>query len=78
MERGPILARLETNRPKELGGSPVVRIDTQDGYRYKLEDGSWCLVRASGTEPLLRIYCETSSPERVRELLQETRRLAGV
>jgi phosphomannomutase len=77
-ERGPILARLETNRPKELGGSPVIQTDTQDGYRYKLEDGSWCLVRASGTEPLLRIYCETSSPERVRELLQETRRLAGV
>ena len=77
-ERGPILARLETNRPKELGGSPVVRIDTEDGYRYKLEDGSWCLVRASGTEPLLRIYCETSSPERVRELLRETRSLVGV
>ncbi len=77
-ERGAILDRLETDRPKELGGSAVVQVDTQDGYRYKLADGSWCLVRASGTEPLLRIYCETSSPERVRELLSETRRLAGV
>ena len=41
-ERGAILERLETNRPKELGGSAVVQIDSQDGYRYKLADGSWC------------------------------------
>ena len=77
-ERGAIQQRVERSRPKKLGGSPVESIDAIDGFRFRLEDGSWSLVRFSGTEPLLRIYCETTSQARVRELLEETRRLTGV
>ena len=77
-ERDVILKRVEESRPTELSGSRVNGIDTVDGFRFHLEDGSWALIRFSGTEPLLRVYCETTSQERVPELLEQTRRLTGV
>ena len=52
-------------------------IGTEDGYKFYAQDGSWLLVRFSGTEPLLRIYTETTSPERVQRLLEQGRALAG-
>jgi phosphomannomutase len=53
-------------------------MDATDGFRYVLADGTWLLIRFSGTEPILRIYAETDSPERVKRLLAEGRKLAGV
>ncbi|MCA9445073.1 MAG: phosphoglucomutase/phosphomannomutase family protein, partial [Candidatus Omnitrophica bacterium] len=46
------------NPPDTVAGLKVAKVNTMDGYHAMLEDGSWLLVRASGTEPLLRIYCE--------------------
>ena len=77
-QRDAIVARMQAAQPTALGGSPVASADTLDGFRYKLKDGSWTLVRFSGTEPLLRIYCETNNRERVQQFLQETRALTGV
>ncbi len=76
-QRDAIIKRLNDSKPSTLSGSKVIGIDTFDGRRFRLEDGSWSLIRFSGTEPLLRIYCETTSPERVQTLLAETRRLTG-
>jgi phosphomannomutase len=53
-------------------------VSSFDGYKFYAADGSWLLIRFSGTEPLLRIYTETTSPERVQRLLQQGRELAGV
>ncbi len=39
------------------------------GYKFRLEDGSWLLIRFSGTEPVLRLYCESSTLDRVQEIL---------
>jgi phosphomannomutase len=75
--RESIMKRIAESSPTQLGGSKVAGIDTFDGRRFRLADGSWSLIRFSGTEPLLRIYCETSSPERVKQLLAETRGLTG-
>jgi len=77
-ERGAILQRLEASRPKELDGALVEGVDTIDGVRYRLADGSWLLLRFSGTEPLLRIYTETTSEARCQRLLAQGRTLAGV
>jgi phosphomannomutase len=77
-EREAISARVAAARPAELDGSRVIEIGTRDGFKYYAEDGSWLLVRFSGTEPLLRIYTETTSPERVQRLLAQGRELAGV
>ena len=77
-QREAIIRRLEETKPKEIDGTPVARIDTLDGLRYILDDGSWLLIRFSGTEPIMRIYTETSGTERIKRILGEGRRLAGL
>jgi phosphomannomutase len=76
-ERQAIADRVAAAKPTALDGSPVTSIGTLDGYKYYAEDGSWLLIRFSGTEPLLRIYTETTSPERVQRLLAQGREIAG-
>jgi len=64
--------------PAELAGEPVVRtqvLSTNDGFKWFLADGSWLLVRASGTEPLVRVYTEASSPALRDELVLTGERL---
>jgi phosphomannomutase len=50
---------------------PVVRREDLDGVKAYLGDVGWVMVRASGTEPMLRIYCETTQPETTRRVLEE-------
>jgi phosphomannomutase len=53
----------------ELGGLRVKgKKTTADGTKYMLEDDSWVLMRASGTEPVVRVYVESSSDEKIAEL----------
>jgi alpha-D-glucose phosphate-specific phosphoglucomutase len=55
--------------PAEIGGEKVVRISTVDGVKYLIADGSWLLIRPSGTEPVLRVYAEGRTPQMVQDLL---------
>ncbi len=55
--------------PDTLGGEKVGGISTVDGVKYLLDDGSWLLVRPSGTEPVLRVYAEGRSTEMVQAML---------
>ncbi len=71
-------ARLDAARPEELAGLRVTQIVTLDGYKYMLEDGGWLLIRFSGTEPIIRVYCETTDESKVQPLLEEGLRLAGL
>lgn len=52
---------------KELGYYKVTRINKIDGVKLYFNDGSWILIRPSGTEPLLRIYIECDSLEKIEE-----------
>ena len=71
--------RVEEARPSSLAGLKETGLDTTDGYKYKLEDGGWLLIRFSGTEPgLIRFYCETTHQDKVRALLEEGMRIAGL
>jgi phosphomannomutase len=59
-----LLVDLREKAPTELAGEPVIRtqaLDTNDGFKFFVEDGSWLLVRTSGTEPLVRVYTEATS-----------------
>jgi phosphomannomutase len=61
-----LLVELREHAPSELGGVPVTRteaLDTNDGFKFYIADGSWLLVRFSGTEPIVRVYTEATSPE---------------
>ncbi len=77
-ERQAIIERVRQNPPDEIEGVKVVKFDTSDGYRFSLADTGWLIVRFSGTEPLLRIYAESSSPESVEKLIRFGKNLAGV
>ncbi len=77
-KRQAITDRLNSDPPDTLAGSSVARLDTTDGFRFFLSDESWLLIRFSGTEPLVRLYAEAGSLERMRMLLDEGRRLVGI
>ncbi len=76
-ERKYIIDRVK-KPPKTIDGVEVAKVDTTDGFRFILADNTWLLIRFSGTEPLLRIYTETDSPERADRLLKIGREMAGV
>jgi alpha-D-glucose phosphate-specific phosphoglucomutase len=73
-----ILNRLSSSSPDTVAGSKVTKVDVTEGFRFFLGDESWLLIRFSGTEPLVRIYSEAESLERVRLLLDEGRKLIGL
>lgn len=74
--RVQILDSLNERQPTEIAGQRVDRVRTDDGIKYFLADGSWVLLRASGTEPLIRVYAEASDAEAVEARLQAMEELA--
>jgi len=61
-----LLEGLVATPPTALAGAPVTRtqaLPTKDGFKFFVEDGSWLLIRTSGTEPLVRVYTEASSTD---------------
>ncbi len=73
-----LLVDLAASPPSELAGEPIARtvpLETGDGFKFFLADGSWLLIRASGTEPLVRIYTEATSAELRDALLVAGERL---
>jgi len=62
--------KISSKAPARIMGLKVKEVSTLDGIKYILEDDSWLLIRASGTEPLLRIYSETDSREKTNEILE--------
>jgi phosphomannomutase len=66
------------SKPALIGGVKVTNLDTTDGFKFNLEDGGWMLIRFSGTEPIMRVYCETTHPERVKIILDDGLRVAGL
>jgi phosphomannomutase len=64
--------------PPTLGGLTVTGLDTTDGYKFNLEDGGWMLIRFSGTEPIIRVYTETTRQDRVKDILDDGLRVVGL
>ena len=62
----------------KLGGHAVTELVTTDGYKFVMDDGGWLLVRFSGTEPLIRVYTETTDGDAVAEILADGCKVAGV
>jgi phosphomannomutase len=66
------------SKPTQIGGLKVMSLDTTDGFKFNLEDGGWMLIRFSGTEPIMRVYCETTHPECVKDILDDGLSVAGL
>jgi phosphomannomutase len=72
-----VLTSLETDLPEAVAGVDVEDVGTRDGFKIFLADGTWVLVRPSGTEPKLRVYAEADDGDRVDELLAAGRDLVA-
>jgi len=77
-ERSEWRQNIESADPETIGGLKVEGLNTLDGYKYDLEDGGWLLIRFSGTEPIVRVYCETTHPDRVQPILQDGLKIVGI
>jgi phosphomannomutase len=74
-----LLEDLRAKAPVELAGQAVVgtvNLSTNDGFKFFVADGSWLLVRTSGTEPLVRVYTESTSPDLREAMIEAGERLA--
>lgn len=77
-QRDQYRQNIERAEPTTIGGLQVTGVNTLDGYKYNLSDGGWLLIRFSGTEPIVRVYCETTEEDRVQPILQDGLRIVGI
>ena len=68
--KAAVVDALDGEIPDRVAGTAVEEVGTADGFKLLLADGSWLLVRPSGTEPKLRVYAEAGDDGRVAELLE--------
>ena len=74
---GEILSHMKDYQPAVLAGLKAVSTDRTEGLKVSLEDDSWFLIRPSGTEPLFRLYVESSGKEKMEKITAEVRKTFG-
>ena len=78
-QKQSLINKLTSSPLVSIGDKKVLHFDNTDGFRYVLDnEGSWLLVRFSGTEPLLRIYAESQSSEDTQNLLNAATEIVGI
>jgi len=77
-QKEQIINRVSNAMPSTIGGLTLIDVDTTDGFKFNLEGGDWLLIRFSGTEPIIRVYCETTDATRVQQILQDGLSIAGL
>lgn len=77
-KRAEVQAMVAAAKPDTIGGLKCTGVITIDGFQFLMEDGGWLLIRFSGTEPILRIYCETTHEDRVEAILHDGQKIAGL
>ncbi|MGH7350791.1 MAG: phosphoglucomutase/phosphomannomutase family protein [Candidatus Methylomirabilales bacterium] len=73
-ERARLLTKLE-EPPRELIGRRIAAVERKDGTKLLLEDGSWLLIRPSGTEPVVRLYVEAKNATDLEQLIEASQKL---
>jgi phosphomannomutase len=69
-----IIKNCKSGKYTHFGEYKVARLDDLDGWKYYFENGDWFMIRASGTEPVLRTYAESSNQENAFKLLEAGRK----
>ncbi len=72
-----VLKACEADAYKQFGLFTAMKRDTMDGYKFFFENEEWLMIRASGTEPVLRLYAGGSTMERARDILNACRATIG-
>ena len=72
------IEKILASKPNQIAGLKVTGFSGVDGYKFSLEDGGWLLIRFSGTEPMMRVYCETTHQEKVNDILTDGLHIAGL
>jgi len=70
--------RIIAAKPNTIAGLKVTGLNSLDGYKFSLEDGGWLLIRFSGTEAMMRVYCETTYKDKVQDILRDGMKIAGI
>ncbi|MCZ2141098.1 MAG: phosphoglucomutase/phosphomannomutase family protein [Bacteroidia bacterium] len=68
-----VLAKCKSGMYKNFGNYTIEKVEDLDGYKFHLGNDEWVMIRASGTEPVLRIYSESSTLEKAENILQNTK-----
>jgi len=77
-KRDQVRQRALNANPATIGGLKMTGLNTTDGFKFGLEDGGWLLIRLSGTEPLVRVYCETTHSDKVQAILDDGLKITGL
>lgn len=73
--KNKIVMNCENNNYSSFGKYKVVRVENLDGWKYFFNDSAWLMIRASGTEPVLRTYAESSTREKAFAILDEAKKV---
>ncbi len=73
--KNKVLELCKSNSYKEFGKYKVQRIDNLDGYKFFFDDNTWLMIRASGTEPVLRTYAEAATKEITFDILADVKKV---
>ena len=71
-QKQEVMASCASGAIKELAGRAIARVDQTDGYKFFFNEDEWLMIRPSGTEPVLRTYCESTSSDVAISILKET------
>jgi phosphomannomutase len=68
-----VLANCKAGKYTQFGSYKIEKTEDLDGFKFLLGNGEWVMVRASGTEPVLRVYSESSTNEKATAILEATK-----
>lgn len=70
-----IIEKSKAEEFKSFGPYQIQRTETIDGWKHHLDENSWVMIRPSGTEPVLRVYCESTTSEEVIKILDTVKEI---
>ncbi len=65
-----VIDGLKNEIPSEIGNRKIAHTETLDGFKFYFNDDEWLMIRASGTEPLLRVYAESTNKTKAGKLIE--------
>jgi phosphomannomutase len=70
-----VLSNCKSGKYNTFGKYKTSRVEDLDGYKFFFDDNTWMMIRASGTEPVLRVYAEAATREEAEDILSESKKV---